>query len=514
MERIATFLVFTLTVSSLAGGQTRGMRDVKIPAREDRVALVIGNSRYARGPLRNPDHDAWLVSQALKETGFRVLTYTDLNQKGMKQAIRAFGESLARGGVSLFYYSGHGVQIKGLNYLIPLNADIRNEGDVELEAVDVNYVLSEMDAAKSRINIVILDACRDDPLPRTFRSASVGLAQMNAPAGTIIAFSTSPGSVASDGTGQYGLYTQELVENVKTPGLPVETVFKRTLSGVKQQSGGSQIPWTSYSIEGDFYFIPPAEPPSTTPAEGDDISKKPQPSGDKPQGTISHPNGEVNPNYALELDGRSSYFEVPPSSILQPQQLTVELWVRFDDLASIFIPLLDEKDTDHRTRANGFSLQYEQGTFTFRLAKSQNTGISAAKSYAPQVGTWIHVAGTYDGTMMMLYIDGELEAATPFEGPAYYGSSGFCLGVGEHWSFGGTKRFRGQMDELRIWNVARSAEEIKVSMHRRLTGNEVGLVGYWNFDQTLQGSYVPDQTKNHNQAFIGGDTFIVRSDLF
>jgi uncharacterized caspase-like protein len=233
------------------------MREVDIQANQHRIALVIGNARYASGPLRNPGNDAWAVSRALKETGFQVFTYTDLNQKEMKKAIRAFGESLASGGVALFYYSGHGVQIKGSNYLIPINADIRNENDVELEAVDANYVLNEMDAAKSRVNIVVLDACRDNPLPRTFRSASRGLALMNAPVGTIIAFSTSPGSVASDGSGQYGLYTQEFVKNVKTPGLPVETVFKRTLSGVKQQSGGNQIPWTSYSIEGDFYFIPP-----------------------------------------------------------------------------------------------------------------------------------------------------------------------------------------------------------------------------------------------------------------
>jgi hypothetical protein len=184
-----------------------------------------------------------------------VLTFTNLNQKAMKKAIRSFGERLSTGGVALFYYSGHGVQIKGSNYLIPISADIAKEGDVELEGVDANYVLNEMDAAKSRVNIVILDACRDNPLPRTFRSASRGLAQMNAPIGTIIAFATSPGSVASDGPGLYGLYTQELVKNITVPGLPVETVFKRTLSGVKQRSSGSQVPWTSYSIEGDFYFL-------------------------------------------------------------------------------------------------------------------------------------------------------------------------------------------------------------------------------------------------------------------
>ncbi len=234
------------------------MRQPDIQANQSRVALVIGNARYVGAPLRNPENDAWAVSRALKQTGFQVLTYTNLNQKETKKAIRAFGEKLSSGGVALFYYSGHGVQIKGSNYLIPVFADINKESDVELEAVDVNYVLNEMDAAKSRVNIVILDACRDNPLPRASRSASRGLAQMNAPSGTIIAFATSPGSVASDGLGQNGLYTQELIKNITIPSLPIETVFKRTLSGVKQRSNGNQVPWTSYSIEGDFYFLPPS----------------------------------------------------------------------------------------------------------------------------------------------------------------------------------------------------------------------------------------------------------------
>lgn len=283
------FLLCTLAAATTIYPQIRGMRQADILVSQHRVALVIGNARYAGAMLRNPENDAWAVTRALKRTGFEVLTQTNLNQKEMKRIIRTFGERLAAGGVALFYYSGHGVQIKGTNYLIPVNADIRKEGDVELEGVDANYVLNEMDAAKSRVNIVILDACRDNPLPRTYRSASRGLAQMNAPMGTIIAFATSPGSIASDGIGQYGLYTQELVKNITVPGLPIETVFKRTLSGVKQQSKGNQIPWTSYSIEGDFYFAPPSaesnivskpdEHDSKNAAEGaiiDDKDKRPE----------------------------------------------------------------------------------------------------------------------------------------------------------------------------------------------------------------------------------------------
>jgi len=514
MGRIIVFLLCALTVLDIACSQTRGMREANIHTNGQRVALVIGNSSYSIGPLRNPIHDAQAVALALRQAGFRVLTFNNLNQKEMKRAIRSFGSSLVSGGVALFYYSGHGVQIKGSNYLIPINADIRNEGDVELEAVDANYVLNEMDAAKSRINIVILDACRNDPLPRLVRSTTRGLAQMNAPAGTIIAFSTSPGSVASDGSGENGLYTQEFVKNVTTPGLPVETVFKRTLSGVKQLSGGSQIPWTSYSIEGDFYFIPPNETESTV-AGGTIRANTSLPSArDSSKGSISTANSEVLPNYALQFDGTSSYCEIGPASTLQPQQVTVELWVKFDHVNSAFIPLLAEKDTDHRTRANGFSLLYEQGKFVFRLAKAYDSGISVGAPYSPPISTWIDIAGTYDGHTMDLYVNGELLATQPFEGPAYYGSRAFCLGVGEHWSFGGVKHFRGQMDEVRVWNVARTQEEIKAVMYQRLSGKESGLVGYWNFDQTAQGMQIPDQTVNRNQAVAGGDAYFVHSDLF
>jgi hypothetical protein len=279
------FLLGAFSIATSSCSQTRGMRQIDAEDSQNRIALVIGNARYAAGPLRNPENDARAVSKALQETGFQVFTYTNLNQKELKKAIRTFGDALSSGGVALFYYSGHGVQVKGSNYLIPVNADIRNEGDVELEAVDANYVLNEMEVAKSRVNIVVLDACRDNPLPRSVRSASRGLAQMNAPMGTIIAFSTSPGSVASDGTGEYGLYTQEFVKNVKTPGLPVETVFKRTLSGVKQQSRGNQIPWTSYSIEGDFYFVP-----SNTISENQSVS----PREESKENVLGSKNGDRN----------------------------------------------------------------------------------------------------------------------------------------------------------------------------------------------------------------------------
>jgi hypothetical protein len=188
--------------------------------------------------------------------------------------------------------------------------------------------------------------------------------------------------------------------------------------------------------------------------------------------------------------------------------------VKFDFLNSAFIPLVEEKDTDHRTNANGYSLQFEQGKIMFRLAKASDMGVSASKQYSPGLGTWVHVAGTYDGYEMRLYINGELAGSTPFAGPAYYGSRNILLGVGQHWSFGGSKHFRGQMDELRIWNVARTQEEIKSDFGRRLTGSEPGLAGYWSFDQNTNEGYMLDQSIYHNHALIWGGVSLVPSDVF
>ena len=247
------FTILTI-LPFLMFAQTKGFKPVQQQANEQRIALVIGNSKYASAPLRNPENDAKDIAQALRNANFRVLEYTNLNQNEMKKAIATWGEQLNSNAVALFYYSGHGVQIAGNNYLIPIGAKINKEQDVDLEAVDARRVLAEMEGARSRLNIVVLDACRDNPLPKTVRNASRGLAQMNAPVGTLIAYSTSPGSVASDGSGRNGLYTGMLLQYLNAPGLKIEDVFKNVRTAVRQQSGGAQITWESNSIEGDFYF--------------------------------------------------------------------------------------------------------------------------------------------------------------------------------------------------------------------------------------------------------------------
>jgi hypothetical protein len=223
---------------------------------EVRHALVIGNSAYVHGPLRNPVNDARAISKALGEAGFKVTLVEDATEAGMVRAIRIFGQNIAKGGVGLFYFAGHGIQVRGRNYLVPVNADIAHEEEIEFNTVDVNLVLAKMDAAKNGLNIVVLDACRNNPFTRSFRSAQAGLAQMDAPTGTFIAFATAPGAVAADGAGDNGVYTRHLLAELGKPGVPIEQVFKQVRNRVMRDTGNQQIPWESSSLRGDFAFRP------------------------------------------------------------------------------------------------------------------------------------------------------------------------------------------------------------------------------------------------------------------
>ena len=220
---------------------------------EHRVALVIGNGAYASSPLKNPPGDARAMASALRDLGFEVIHKQDLSQKEMKKAIRDFGDQLAAGGVGLFYYAGHGMQVNGKNYLIPVDAHIQGEADVDIEGVDAGAVLAKMDNASNRLNLVILDACRNNPFERSFRSSSRGLAFVNAPSGTLVAYATAPGSVAVDADS----YTRTLLRHIKSPGLAIEDMFKAVRTDLDSQTRGQQVPWESSSLKGDFYFVLP-----------------------------------------------------------------------------------------------------------------------------------------------------------------------------------------------------------------------------------------------------------------
>ena len=227
---------------------------VEVGKNERRIALIIGNGLYKEAPLRNPVNDARAIATALREFGFDVTLQENLPKREMEEQVRIFGRKIKTGAVGLFYFSGHGIQVNGRNYLIPIGHNIEKEQDIEFEAVDAGRVLAEMEAAENRLNIVILDACRNNPFARAFRSETRGLAIMTAPSGSIVAYSTGPGSIASDGDGENGLYTQELLNNIRQPGLRIEDIFKRVRVGVKAKSNGKQVPWETSALEGDFYF--------------------------------------------------------------------------------------------------------------------------------------------------------------------------------------------------------------------------------------------------------------------
>jgi formylglycine-generating enzyme required for sulfatase activity len=233
---------------------------------EQRIALVIGNDTYETAPLRNPGNDARTMARTLRELGFQVTEKLNLNQKEMKQEIYHFGQRLLKGGVGLFYYAGHGMQVNGRNFLVPIGARVEHERQIEFEGVDAASVLAEMEYARNRLNIVILDACRDNPFTRSFRSGTQGLASINAPTGTLIAYATAPGAVANDGPADHGVYTGELIKVMKTPGLKIEDVFKQVRSSVREATMGKQIPWESSSLEGDFYFKLPERAVASAPS--------------------------------------------------------------------------------------------------------------------------------------------------------------------------------------------------------------------------------------------------------
>lgn len=244
-----------------AKNEGKYLQSALVSPQQSRTALLIGNSNYRKVPLKNPVNDAYAMAQALQKAGFDVVVYTDIDQKTMKKAIREFGEQLKKNsGVGLFYFAGHGLQADGRNFLLPIDARISKIQDIEFESVDLGRLLSEFEYAQNDMNIMILDACRDNPYKDDFQKSKYasynGLTAIGtAPYNSFIAFSTAPGSVALDGKGTNSLYTQALMEALQVPGRPLEEVFKLVRKQVRLSSEGRQIPWESSSVEDDFYFL-------------------------------------------------------------------------------------------------------------------------------------------------------------------------------------------------------------------------------------------------------------------
>jgi formylglycine-generating enzyme required for sulfatase activity len=222
--------------------------------KEVRVALVIGNSAYKQSPLRNPANDARDMAVKLRSLGFTVIERSNLGIRQIGSTLREFRAKLTPGSVALVFYAGHGLQIKGENYLPAVDAEITGEEDVQNQSLAMRQIMDVLSDAKTRLNLVFLDACRDNPYARSFRSASRGLSKENAPSGTLISFATRPGSVAADGSGRNGVYTGALLAAMNETNRPIEQVLKSVVTAVKAQSKNQQEPWMEGSIEGEFCF--------------------------------------------------------------------------------------------------------------------------------------------------------------------------------------------------------------------------------------------------------------------
>ncbi len=238
-----------------AGSTTSEKRTIRLEhaIAEKRLALVFGNSAYGEKSLKNPVNDANLIEATLKTLGFDVIKRINANKNEMEMAIREFSKKLPDYNVALFYYAGHGIQIDGVNYLIPTDALLKEKTDCKFEAISVNFVVEEFEKYPDNTNIVILDACRDNPFRSWARGGEGGFRAINPTSGTIIAFATSEGAVAADGSGANGLFTEELVKQMVLP-QAIEGVFKKTRVQVEMKSRGAQSPQEWSKLKGDFYF--------------------------------------------------------------------------------------------------------------------------------------------------------------------------------------------------------------------------------------------------------------------
>jgi len=256
----ACLLVLLCAASAQAQPRDETLRSA---AGTGKIALVLGNGAYEQAPLRNPGTDAQAMADSLTRLGFRVTLRTDVTLTQMTDAMEQFTREGRNDDVRLFFYAGHGVQYRGRNYLVPVDANIQTPEDIPESGVDVQQLIERLQRSSKGFNVVILDACRSYPLPTVkFRGGTrgiepppaQGLAQVTAPNGTLVAFSTSPGAVARDGNSGHSVYAKHLLANLETPGLTVEQLFKKIRIGVMRDTEQSQMPWENSSLTGEFCF--------------------------------------------------------------------------------------------------------------------------------------------------------------------------------------------------------------------------------------------------------------------
>ncbi len=251
--------IFLAGQAAIVSAQQRGVgvRERPPDGAKRRVALVIGNTNYGRsmGRLVNPANDAEDMARKLRQLGFQVTLKRDLDREGMERAVEDFSEQAQGAAVALFYFAGHGVQVDRVNYLVPLRSRLRKQLDAKYRAVPASWVVDNMKSGGARANIVILDACRNNPLPKSSRSAGSGLAAMQVGTGTLVAFAAGPGQTADENPRQRnGLYTSELLKHMGIPGISILDVFQRTREGVYRRSRRKQTPQDWIQLVGTIYL--------------------------------------------------------------------------------------------------------------------------------------------------------------------------------------------------------------------------------------------------------------------
>lgn len=221
-----------------------------------RYALVIGNGAYSAMPrLRNPANDAHAIADVLKRLSFEVTLLENASREQMARAILSHGRKLSQGGEGVIFYAGHGMQVRGTNYLFPIEANASTENEVEVVSISLNWIMQTLADARNQTNLLILDACRDNPLQVAFRSSTRGLAVVGKTStSTLILYATAPDSVAIDGSGQNSVFTSEILRHIESPNMKVEDLFKKVIVGVRQKTDGMQVPWMTGNLERDFFF--------------------------------------------------------------------------------------------------------------------------------------------------------------------------------------------------------------------------------------------------------------------
>jgi hypothetical protein len=344
-------------------------------AASSRIALVIGNGAYQSAPLKNPVNDAGDMANVLSESGFKVILKINASQKEMETAVRSFGKKLRMGGTGLFYYAGHGLQLNGTNYLIPVDALIETESDVKYEAVDAGRILGKMEDAGNNLNIVILDACRNNPFARSFRSAVTGLARMDAPTGSLVAYATAPGKLAADGGGRNGIYSKHLIRNIRTTGLTIEQVMKNVRIAVAKETLNKQIPWESSSLMGDFYFNLNAQKSaqSSTTATFSDTVKKDREKLEQEKRESEKIQSEMAEQ--LKLEQQLKQVEVEKQKLLKNNSLKLASVIPEDNGPDIIA-----RDGQYLKYKNGIVYDEKNG-IEWLAGPDKNTGGYAAKKW-------------------------------------------------------------------------------------------------------------------------------------